>query len=133
MYVNIRRLLRQILQIGTKLNHLTIKSQRNVDDRGDEIMGDEIMGDEMGKEITSLLTQITTKTSIKSLYLDPLWLAPEYNEYLRMWYGEPFGNCNIPQMLDLKGGRSRLYPRRNVMFDNTTKAVYVAKICETRR
>ena len=105
----------------TKLNHLTFSTTHASFNRVD---------DKMGKEIVQLITQITTNTSIKSLFIDPLWLKPEYNQFLRMWYRDPFGNCNIPNVLDLNWSRAKVSPRIQRMIRYTAESVYVAQICD---
>ena len=118
-------LFKQLKNIDTKLQHLTITPRWR---RDHYRWSTPKVNDNTGEEITSLLTKITTNTSIKSLYIDPLWLAPKYNQFLRMWYCEPFGNCNIPQVLDSNGQKRSSHPRRNVLLENPSRAVYIAKI-----
>ena len=55
----------------------------------------------MAQDITQSLTQITTNTSIKSSFIDPLYLKPDYTHFLRLWYCPPFDDCNIPKFIDL--------------------------------
>ena len=119
------RLLRKALKCKTKIQHLTVTTARI------PFIRDTIHNcdDAMSKEITQLLTQITTNTSIKSLFIDPLWLKPQYNEFLRMWYSQPFGNCIIPKILDLNGRNDRKNPRRNKIMRYADKSIYVATIC----
>ena len=83
------------------------------------------------KEISQLLTQITTNTNIKSIYIEPLWLNKECNHFLRMWYCQPFGNCNIPQVVDLHGKDSNqdaYEKQRNTTMIGSNKFISVAKI-----
>ena len=121
-------LLRRAVNCQTKLKHVTI--QCHYDGFYTKLYQ---LNDTMGKEITQLLTQITTNTSIKSLFIDPLWLKPEYNQFLRMWYSDPFGNCNIPKVLDLNGRQIPGLYRKNKVMNTTHKFVYVANISADER
>ena len=119
-------LLRKALKCKkTKIQHLSLTTNQ-VPFIRDTIYD---FNDAMSKEVTQLLTQITTNTSIKSLFIDPLWLKPQYNEFLRMWYSQPFGNCIIPKILDLNGRNDRNNPRRNKIMRCAHKSIYVATIC----
>ena len=117
------KLLRKIVDCSTefKLKHLTLSTSY-------EEPWEERVDDTMGKEIIQLLTQITTNTTIKSLFIDPLWLKPEYNQFLRMWYCDPFGNCNIPKILDLNPSRMTAPPRVKKIAQYMKRSIYVAQI-----
>ena len=120
-------LLRQMVNCSTtKLKHLTVsRPGRRFWDR---------INDRMGKEIIQLLTQITTNTSIKSLFIYPLQLKAEYNDFLRMWYCQPFGDCNIPQILDINPSRIpvTVCARTRKIMRCTSKSIYVTQFCDKK-
>ena len=123
----------------TNLRHLTItrpyKIPTRISERHSKV--EPQINDKTGKEIVQLLTQITTNTNIKSIYIEPLWLNKECNDFLRMWYCQPFGNCNIPQAPN-KYPRNYYKDQDDSEYDRaayktmsrSVKFVSVAKICD---
>ena len=47
--------------------------------------------------IVSLLTQLTEKTSIKSILISPLCISKREADYIQFWYKYPFGEYVVPK------------------------------------
>ena len=64
-------------------------------------------------EFCQLLTSITTRTPVKSFFFDRIHVDTNSKDFLRFWYQDPFGYCDIPTIvidkneLKTKAGRVR--------------------------
>ena len=98
--LNVAALLRWILgddrKLKIKLRHLCIVSHYDISNLGCDKFR---LNLKQSQEIASLITRVTTTTTIKSLYFEPLWIADDCVDFLRMWYDDPFGCCNIPKIV----------------------------------
>ena len=91
-------------QLQSKLKHLSFFM---------ELAKVRIMSKVKIDEFCQLVTSITTHTAIKSFYFGNVFLDRKGQDFLRFWYKDPFGYCDM-QLVDIdenelqtKAGRIR--------------------------
>lgn len=53
----------------------------------------------MCDQFCQLLTSITKNTRLKSFYFSPIKLSKQASDFLRFWYNDPYGYCDIPRII----------------------------------